>query len=170
MLTRNDFASSGSPATAGRSQGADHHGSSELLPAGGSSSFEEGSPAAVEVGARVGAQKTGGAGTRRAATPGREMGAKTPGPGRSRAQPERSKQGVSEYEPESESGKPQRLQKILRTPDWARAGTARNTSSRAGSLSMARSSASSPRGSIPRARRSQWMANGSVSRRWSTLP
>jgi len=41
------------------------------------------------------------------------MGAKTPGPGRSRAQPERSKQGVSEYEPESESGKPQRLQKIL---------------------------------------------------------
>src|SRR5271157_2824823 len=43
----------------------------------------------------------------------REMGAKTPGPGRSRAQPERSKQGVSEYEPESESGKPQRLQKIL---------------------------------------------------------
>ncbi|MBV8129236.1 MAG: pseudouridine synthase [Planctomycetaceae bacterium] len=41
------------------------------------------------------------------------MGAKTPGPGRSRAQPERSKPGVSGYEPESESGKPERLQKIL---------------------------------------------------------
>ena len=62
-----------------------------------------------------------GSGPRKRAVPGpggppprrREMGAKTPGPGRSRAQPERSKQGVSGYEPESESGKPQRLQKIL---------------------------------------------------------
>jgi len=62
-----------------------------------------------------------GTGPRKRAVPGsggppprrREMGAKTPGPGRSRAQPERSKQGVSGYEPESESGKPQRLQKIL---------------------------------------------------------
>lgn len=62
-----------------------------------------------------------GSGPRKRAVPGpggppprrREMGAKTPGPGRSRAQPERSKQGVSGYEPESEIGKPQRLQKIL---------------------------------------------------------
>ncbi len=62
-----------------------------------------------------------GSGPRKRAVPGpggppprhRETGAKTPGPGRSRAQPERSNQGVSGYEPESESGKPQRLQKIL---------------------------------------------------------
>ena len=43
----------------------------------------------------------------------REMGAKTPGLGRSRAEPEWSKQGVSGYEPDSQISKPQRLQKIL---------------------------------------------------------
>ncbi len=43
----------------------------------------------------------------------REAAAKTPGPGRLRAQPERSKQGGSGYEPGSAGGKPQRLQKIL---------------------------------------------------------
>ncbi|HMF38195.1 MAG TPA: S4 domain-containing protein, partial [Isosphaeraceae bacterium] len=41
------------------------------------------------------------------------MGAKTPGLGRSRAEPEWSKQGVSGYEPDSQISKPQRLQKIL---------------------------------------------------------
>ena len=62
-----------------------------------------------------------GSGPRKRAVPGpggppprrREVGATTPGPGRSRAHPERSKQGGSGYEPESEIGKPQRLQKIL---------------------------------------------------------
>src|SRR5271157_299092 len=62
-----------------------------------------------------------GPGPRKRAVPGpggppprrREVGATTPGPGRSRAHPERSKQDGSGYEPESEIGKPQRLQKIL---------------------------------------------------------
>ncbi len=62
-----------------------------------------------------------GPGARKPAVPGpggpprrhREVGAKTSGPGRSRAHQERSKQSGSGSEPESESGKPQRLQKIL---------------------------------------------------------
>ena len=80
-LTRNDFAGIGSPAAARLSQGADHHGSSELPPAGGSPSFEEESPAVVEIGARDGAQKTGGAGIWRAATPAPGDGSEDTGPG-----------------------------------------------------------------------------------------
>jgi 23S rRNA pseudouridine2605 synthase len=43
----------------------------------------------------------------------REIGAKTQGGDRPRARPERSKPGVSGHEHESETGKPERLQKIL---------------------------------------------------------